>query len=257
MTAIFTDTDKYEEQATPPPIIEAFHGAIKDLIRQRLAESNDGWNEFVFGSSYSLITADDLAAVEKRLLDSGYRYTGSAIISVLERPEAYKPMEGAEGPSAEFSFEHPQAIVEASDESGRQRCGQGDNVVDFPANVVGTARYYRSIQDVMKGLTDGVPDNTIGIIDDSGGTLTAPILEHFKGVICAGGTTRSHLGILTREYGIPCLMNAQISGIREGDSIEIEVSAPAKTTEAYQQGTDMSVRVWKLTSGTSMRRPTR
>ena len=246
MTALFTDTDKYEEQATPSPIIEAFHGAIKDLIRRRLAESGDDWNDFVFKSSYSLITAEDLATVEKRVLDSGYRYAGSAMISVLERPEAYKPMEGAEGPSAEFSFEHPEAIVESADESGRTRCGQGDNVVDFPGNVIGTARYYRSIQDVMKGLTDGVPDNTIGIIDDSGGTLTAPILEHFKAVICAGGTTRSHLGILTREYGIPCLMSAQISGIRDGDLIEIEVSAPAKTTEAYQQSIDMSVRVWKL-----------
>lgn len=246
MKVVFTDTDKYEEQATPAPIIEAFHGAIRDLVRRRLAESGDDWKEFVFKGSYSLITAEDLATVEKRVLDSGYRYAGSAMISVLERPEAYKPMEGAEGPSAEFSFEHPQAIVEGPDESGRTRCGQGDNVVDFPANVIGTARYYRSIQDVMKGLTDGVPDNTIGIIDDSGGTLTAPILEHFKAVICAGGTTRSHLGILTREYGIPCLMNAQISGIRDGDSIEIEVSGAAKTTEAYQQGMDMSVRVWKL-----------
>ena len=249
MKAVFTDTDKYEEQATPAPIIEAFHGAIRDLVRRRLAESGGDWKEFVFKSSYSLITAEDLATVEKRVLDSGYRYAGSAMISVLERPEAYKPMDGAEGPSAEFSFEHPQAIVEGPDESGRIRCGQGDNVVDFPANVIGTARYYRSIQDVMKGLTDGVPDNTIGIIDDSGGTLTAPILEHFKGVICAGGTTRSHLGILTREYGIPCLMNAQISGICDGDSIEIEVSGSAKTTEAYQQGIDMSVRVWKLADG--------
>jgi signal transduction protein with GAF and PtsI domain len=98
----------------------------------------------------------------------------------------------------------------------------------------------------MKSLTAGVPPDTISIIDDSGGTLTAPIIEHFKGVICAGGTVRSHLGILTREYGIPCLMNAQISGIRDGDKIEIEAAGPAKTTEAYQQGLDMSVRVWKL-----------
>ena len=30
---------------------------------------------------------------------------------------------------------------------------------------------------------------------------------------------RSHLGILTREYGIPCFMNSKISGIREGDIV--------------------------------------
>ncbi len=95
-------------------------------------------------------------------------------------------------------------------------------------------------------LANGVPQNTIAVIDDSGGTLTAPILEQFAGVICAGGTVRSHLGILTREYGIPCLMNSKVAGIRNGDRVELEVSGHAKTTEAYQTNTEMSVRVWKL-----------
>lgn len=97
----------------------------------------------------------------------------------------------------------------------------------------------------MTGLREGVPESTIAIIDDSGGTLTAPILEQFAGVVCAGGTVRSHLGILTREYGIPCVMNSKISGIVNGDTVEIGVSGPAKTTEAYQQGREMSVPVWK------------
>ena len=92
-----------------------------------------------------------------------------------------------------------------------------------------------------------MPTDTVAIIDDSGGTLTAPILEQFKGVICAGGTVRSHLGILTREYGIPCVMNAKISGIREGDRVEIESTAPAKTAEAYQNGVEMTAKVWRLT----------
>ena len=79
-------------------------------------------------------------------------------------------------------------------------------------------------------------------------TLTAPILEQFKGVICAGGTVRSHLGILTREYGIPCLMNAKISGIKEGDRVEIECTAAAKTAEAYQTGVEMTACVWRVSN---------
>ena len=98
----------------------------------------------------------------------------------------------------------------------------------------------------MRSLSDGVPAGTVAIIDDSGGTLTAPILEQFAAVLCAGGTVRSHLGILTREYGIPCFMNAQLSGIRDGDTLELETSAPAKTTEAYQKGIAMIARVWRL-----------
>src|SRR5260370_406716 len=86
----------------------------------------------------------------------------------------------------------------------------------------------------------------MAVMDDSGGTLTAPIIESFKGVICAGGSTRSHLGILTREYGVPCLMNAKISGIRNGDTVEIEVTAAAKTAEAYQKGVEMTANIWRL-----------
>lgn len=246
MANLYTDVDKYEDAASPPSVVAILHGAIKDLVRRRLDQTGVSWPEFVFDKSYALVSAADLNEIERKVVDGGYRYTGSALISAVERPGAYAPMNEADGASPDFTFEHDEAMVEPVDSTGRQRRGQGDNVVEFPANTIGTARYYRSIQDVMIGLTEGVPEGTIAIIDDSGGTLTAPILEHFHGVICAGGTVRSHLGILTREYGIPCLMNARVSGIRGGDRVELEVSGRAKTAEAYQRGEDMSVRVWKL-----------
>ena len=122
--------------------------------------------------------------------------------------------------------------------------GVGDNVVRHPADIAGNALYVRSNERVMELLTNGVPAGSIAIIDDSGGTLTAPIIDQFAGVVCAGGSVRSHLGILTREYNIPCLMNAKVSGIREGDRIVIEATAEAKTTEDYQQGIDRVGRIW-------------
>ena len=79
----------------------------------------------------------------------------------------------------------------------------------------------------MEMLTEGVPEGTIAVIDDSGGTLTAPILENFTGVVCMGGTIRSHLGILTREYNIPCLMAAELDGLADGDTVLVEYSKPA------------------------------
>lgn len=244
MAQLYVDVDKYID-GEGPPIVEAFHSGLKDLVRRKLEECGGNWRDFVFGKAYSLITAEEIAAVEKKVLDSGYRYTCSASISYDERPDAYKPLAGADSDAANFCFDHPEATVAPADADGREQRGQGDNVVKYPANTKGVARYYRSPEQVMKSLADGVPPDTIAIIDDSGGTLTAPLLEHFKGVICAGGTVRSHLGILTREYGIPCLMNAKISGIHEGDIVELEVSGQAKTTEAYQTGVEMSVRVWK------------
>jgi phosphohistidine swiveling domain-containing protein len=243
MARLFVDTDKYAD-SDGPPIIAAFHSALKDLLRRKLDESGSDWRSFVFDKACSLITAADMRAIDAKLLATGYRFTVSAMISQAERPEAYKALGGVDG-DASFSFEHPEARIALADADGREQRGQGDNVIKTAEKTGGTARYFRTSEQVMRALTEGVPSGTIAIIDDSGGTLTAPILEQFDGVICAGGTVRSHLGILTREYGIPCFMNSKISGIRDGDVVELETTAAPKTAEAYQSGKDMSARIWK------------
>jgi len=247
MAKLYIDNDKY---ASPPasPVVEAYHNGIKDLVRRRLDEIGGDWASFVFDKSYDLIGAKEFAAIEKKLLAAGHRFDWSAMISVRERPEAYKPATGVGEDLKNFSFEHPEATVAPPDANGREQRGVGDNVVKYPKNLIGIARHIRSSERVLELLAKGVPPETVGVIDDSGGTLTAPILEQFKGVICAGGTVRSHLGILTREYGIPCLMNAKISGIKEGDRVELECTAPAKTAEAYQTGVEMTARVWRIKS---------
>lgn len=242
---LYGDTDKYGSHCRTA-IVEAFHGALQDLVRRRYAQSGQLWNEFVFGQAYQLITAADMREIDQRLLNYGHRYVWSALVSQQERPEAYVAAQAVGEALANFSFEHAEAPVAPPDAAGLELRGVGDNVVKYDADLTGTARYIRSSATVLELLTQGVAAGTIAVIDDSGGTLTAPILERFTGVICAGGTVRSHLGILTREYGIPCFMNAKISGIRDGDRVRMECTATAKTAEAYQKGVEMTARVWRV-----------
>ena len=245
MGRLYGDSDKYGDQCGTP-VVEAFHGAIKELVRRRLAESGQDWNDFVFGRAFELITADDFKAIDRKLLEYGHRYAWSALVSQQERPEAYVAAQGVGEDLASFSFEHPEAPTAPADAQGLELRGCGDNVVKYETDLVGTARYIRSSAMVLNYLQQGVPPGTIAVIDDSGGTLTAPILEQFTGVLCAGGTVRSHLGILTREYGIPCFMNCKLSGIREGDTVRMESTAVAKTADAYQKGVEMTGRVWRV-----------
>jgi len=245
MTQLYVDSDRYGE----PPVnllVETVRNAVTDLVRRKLTQSGGSWSEFVFAASDQLITTQDFEAIERQILSSGYRFAWSAVISARERPEIYREGGAMAANLASFSFEHPEAVVAVADDAGREQRGVGDNVVRRQENVSGVARYVRSSEQVIEYMNRGVPPNTIAIIDDSGGTLTAPILEHFTGIVCAGGTVRSHLGILAREYGIACLMGAKISGIRDGDRIELETSAEAKTAEAYQRGEEMPARIWKL-----------
>ena len=232
------------------PVIARLVQTSPDRVREVIHNFNKMGMECLdpkwAGGRPRLITTEDFLAIERQILASGYRFGWSAVISVRERPDLYKEAEAIGASLGAFSFEHPNALVGPADNAGREQRGIGDNVVRRKDNVRGIARYVRSSEQVIDYMTRGVPAGTVAIIDDSGGTLTAPILESFAGIICAGGTVRSHLSILAREYGIPCLMNAKISGIRDGDRVEIETSAAAKTAEAYQRGEEMIARIWKL-----------
>lgn len=237
--------DRINTGAAPAtPLVEATLSLVQDLVRDRYRDSGLSWADFRYAGSDRLLAKADFAAVERRILDAGHRFAWSAVISADERPEAYLPRPGAE--QADAGFSHPEAPQGEVEPDGRAVRGVGDNVVRHDADIVGTARYIRSNDRVLTYLSQGVPPGTIAVIDDSGGTLTAPIIEQFAGVICAGGTIRSHLGILTREYNIPCLMNAKVAGIRDGDRLMIECSAAAKTTEDYQRGVERVARIWLM-----------
>ncbi len=239
-----------EMRPVPPPaspIVEATLALLQQQVRRKfathLAGGGEGFDDFVFGAPGCGLTRADVESVEAALLASGHRFAWSAATSLAERPDAYQ---GGADTGGAVIFKHPEAVTAPPDSEGRTLCGQGDNVVRHDADVIGTARYINTSARVLSFLTEGVPPGTIAIIDDSGGTLTAPIIEHFAGILCAGGTVRSHLGILSREYGIACFMNAKLSGIEDGDTVAMEASAYPRTTEDYQSGTERTGRVWRL-----------
>ncbi|HET7443246.1 MAG TPA: PEP-utilizing enzyme [Solirubrobacterales bacterium] len=207
------------ESATP--VVERYHSAVRALVAERFAASGKTWEEAV---EQRLLepTVEDLQKIEADLLAEGYKFDVSATISLKEEPDKYKPLAGIAN-----TGEHEK------DEQGRAIVGTGDNVFKA-ADITGTARYISDVEKVMEMLTSGVPENTVAIIDDSGGTLTAPILGDFKAVVCMGGTVRSHLGILTREYNVPCLMNATLDGLTDGDEVTVEYSKNA--ADAYADG---------------------
>lgn len=210
--------DKWARPAATPTV-EAFHTAIRKLVAERMAEAGKPWEELVHDPAFEL-TREDFEKVEADLLATGYRFDISAVVSQKEAPDKYKPLERMD-----------QGAGDETDDQGRPVVGHGDNVFRAKGDVTGTARFVSNVETVMTMLTEGVPDDTIAVIDDSGGTLTAPILGDFKGVVCMGGTIRSHLGILTREYGVPCLMAAKLEGLQDGDKVVVEYSKPA--ADAY------------------------
>jgi hypothetical protein len=205
-------------RASQTDIVERYHSAVRKLVAERFAAGGKAWEEVVHDPAFEL-TREDFERIEADLLATGYRFEVSAVVSLQEEPEKYKPLPAA-----------PDSGEAHYDEQGRQIVGSGDNVFST-GDITGTARFISTVERVMEMLVGDVPEGTIAVIDDSGGTLTAPILADFAGVICLGGTVRAHLGILTREHAVPCLMAAEIDGLNEGDEILVEYSKRA--ADAY------------------------
>ncbi|MGQ0620320.1 MAG: PEP-utilizing enzyme [Panacagrimonas sp.] len=218
--------------------VRFFHDRIRALVAQRAAAAGKPWAQVANAQTMALLSADDLLSIERELLATGYRYEASATVSSREAPEKYKARAEATASSGEAA---------TADAQGRILVGEGDNLVQAATSISGIARFISSIDEVTQMLIGGVPENTVAVIDDSGGTLTAPILEEFKAVLCLGGTVRSHLGILTREYGIPCFMNCKIdSSLKDGDTVEMETTAVAVSGEDYETGKTVRAKVWKV-----------
>lgn len=88
-------------------------------------------------------------------------------------------------------------------DSKRGLLGEGEAAFDF-GSVEGTIREITGAKDVVELLRGGGEDDVIALIDDCGGTLLAPILPALRGVICSVGNPGTHLGIVAREYQVPC-----------------------------------------------------
>lgn len=235
-----------DSAVTPPkwgstemlPLPGRFNGAVRAVAAKRFAATGEEWKDVVFARQFDLFSLDDARAVEQEALDSGYRFDFSATVSLESEPDKYKRPEKA-----------ASAFADGPVTDGRRQVGIGDNVIRKQQSVSGPVALISKIEQVMGFLADGVPDGTIAVIDDSGGTLTAPIIEGFAGVICLGGSVRSHLGILAREYDVPTLMNCKIDTLRDGDVVEIEVTAAPPAADAYETGDTGHARIWIMEKG--------
>ena len=61
-------------------------------------------------------------------------------------------------------------------------------------------------------LMDTGAEGVVALVRDAGATFLAPIYHELTGIICTSGTGRSHIGIVSREFQVPCVMGATFSG---------------------------------------------
>jgi phosphohistidine swiveling domain-containing protein len=194
-------------------------------VNQNLAASGRSWAELVNDDWATLLDLAGMQEIADTVFQefvqaTGRKFYAGAEISVLDKPDLY--ILRSEGDFYYDASEFPEGAI-----------GDGDNVFRAP-DVTGQVMVIRKVADVNRLIEEGVPEGTIAVIDDSGGTLTAPLLPDFEAVICLAGTVRSHLGILGREFGVPTLMAARLSRpLKDGETVTVQYSADPQDAEAF------------------------
>jgi phosphohistidine swiveling domain-containing protein len=198
---------------------------VIERVNANLENSGRSWSDLVNREFNELLDLAQTQEIADAILEEfqrveGRKFYAGAEISVLDKPHMY--VLRSEG----------DVYYDASD-FAPGAIGDGDNV--FRTNdVTGSVLAIRKVGDVNRLIDDGVPEGTIAVIDDSGGTLTAPLLPDFEAVICLAGTVRSHLGILGREFGVPTLMAARLSRpLVDGERVTVRYSAEPQDAEAF------------------------
>ena len=101
--------------------------------------------------------------------------------------------------------------------------GTGTRVFAAPA-VRGAWRKLSSPDDVLT-LMDTSAEGVVACVADAGATFLAPIFDELTAVVCLSGTPMSHIGIVSREYQVPCVMAAALSAEpADGDEVEVDCS---------------------------------
>jgi signal transduction protein with GAF and PtsI domain len=81
--------------------------------------------------------------------------------------------------------------------------------------------------DVLE-LMDSGAEGVVALVRDAGATFLAPIYHELTAIICTSGTVRSHIGIVSREFQVPCVMACTFSGDEPaaGAEVELDCSGP-------------------------------
>ena len=92
------------------------------------------------------------------------------------------------------------------------------------APVRGRLRRLASPDDVLE-LMDTSAEGVVACVADAGATFLAPIFDELTAIVCLSGTPLSHIGIVSREYQVPCVMSAIVTvEPAEGDTVEVDCS---------------------------------
>ncbi|MSO37944.1 MAG: hypothetical protein EXQ69_06800 [Acidimicrobiia bacterium] len=113
--------------------------------------------------------------------------------------------------------------------------GSGTSVFETPP-VTGIWKMLNTPDDVLE-LMDTSAEGVVAGVKDAGATFLAPIFDELAAVVCMSGTPSSHIGIVSREYRVPCMMASEfLNGVPiDGTRVIVDCSTYAGLVQISDQ----------------------
>jgi signal transduction protein with GAF and PtsI domain len=96
----------------------------------------------------------------------------------------------------------------------------------------GTVREVRVPGDVIELLSD-TPKDLIVLMHTAGATTLSPLFGDITGIVCTTGSEGSHVAILSRDFGIPCIVGTELTDAAlDGRRVRLEPSGEVFALDA-------------------------
>jgi phosphoenolpyruvate-protein kinase (PTS system EI component) len=96
----------------------------------------------------------------------------------------------------------------------------------------GVVRLAMEVTDVFALLREPGLEETILLAESATATALVPLLPKVRGLICTSGGITSHLAILSREFGLSCLMAAAVEDPAALEGVRVVINADGTVVRA-------------------------
>ena len=96
----------------------------------------------------------------------------------------------------------------------------------------GVVRLAMQVADVFALLREPGLDETILLAESATATALVPLLPKVRGLICTSGGLTSHVAILSREFGLFCLMAAAVEDPSALEGVRVVIAEDGTVTRA-------------------------
>ena len=100
----------------------------------------------------------------------------------------------------------------------------GKGLVVSGSGCSGVGRRADELEQVFALLKDPGLEDAILLVESPSATAIVPLLSKVRGIVCGDGGMTSHLAIVSREFGLPCVMAADVGSLADLDGRPLTVS---------------------------------